>query len=58
MFDIGIITDQVSMDFEKALRVIKECGLRFIEIHALWNKNIEDLIDDEIVQAQKLVKKY
>jgi L-ribulose-5-phosphate 3-epimerase len=58
MFDIGIITDQVSMDFEKALRVIKESGLRFIEIHALWNKNIEELIDDEIIQAQKLVKKY
>ena len=43
MFKIGIITDQVSMDFEEALQIIKEFGVRYIEIHSLWNKTIEEL---------------
>jgi sugar phosphate isomerase/epimerase len=55
MFKIGLITDQVSMDFEKALAFIKEQGMEYIEIHALWNKNIEELSDEEAARAKKLV---
>ncbi len=58
MFKIGIITDQVSMDFEEALQIIKEFGVRYIEIHSLWNKTIEELTEEEANQAQKLVKKF
>ena len=58
MFKLGIITDQVSMNFEKALKTIKEYGLEYIEIHALWDKNIEELTDDEISSAKKLITKY
>ena len=58
MLKLGIITDQVSMDFEKALKTIKEYGLEYIEIHALWDKNIEELTDDEISSAKKLITKY
>jgi L-ribulose-5-phosphate 3-epimerase len=55
MFKMGLITDQVSMDFEKALQFIKEQELEFVEIHALWNKNIEELDKDEVSRAKKLV---
>ena len=58
MFKLGIITDQISMDFEKALQFTKELGLEYIEIHALWDKNIEELSDDEVAKAKKLVDKY
>jgi len=58
MFKLGLITDQVSMDFEAALKVIKELGLRYIEIHALWNKNIEELDEREISEAKRLIDKY
>jgi sugar phosphate isomerase/epimerase len=58
MLKLGIMTDQVSMDFEKALMAIKEYGLEYIEIHSLWDKNIEELTDDEISSAKKLVCKY
>ena len=58
MFKLGIITDQISMDFEKALQFTKELGLEYIEIHALWNKNIEDLSDEEVAKAKSLVDKY
>jgi len=58
MLKLGIITDQVSMDFEKALKAIKEYGLEYIDIHALWGKNIEELTNDEITAAKKLISKY
>jgi L-ribulose-5-phosphate 3-epimerase len=58
MYKIGTITDQVSMNFEYALNFIKELGLEYIEIHALWNKNIEELTDDEVAEAKRLVNKY
>jgi sugar phosphate isomerase/epimerase len=58
MFKLGVITDQVSMDFEESLRFIKDLGLEYVEIHALWNKNIEELSDDEVAEAKRLVKKY
>lgn len=58
MFNLGILTDQISMDFEKALKITKECEIKHIEIHALWNKNIEELTDDEIGEVKKLVTKY
>jgi sugar phosphate isomerase/epimerase len=58
MYKIGTITDQVSMDFKESLKFIKESGLEYIEIHALWNKNIEELTDEEISEAKKLVKNY
>jgi len=58
MYKLGVITDQVSMDFEESLRFIKDLGLEYIEIHALWNKNIEELSDEEVAEAKRLVKKY
>jgi sugar phosphate isomerase/epimerase len=58
MFNLGLITDQVSMDFEAALKEIKELGLKYIEIHALWNKNIEELDEAEISEARRLMDKY
>ncbi len=58
MFSIGVITDQVGMDFEKALQFIRDLGVGCIEIHALWKKNIEELNDEEVERAHRLVQKY
>jgi len=58
MFTIGVITDQVSMDFEMALQFISDLGLQDIEVHALWNKNIEELNDEEVAEAHRLIQKY
>lgn len=58
MFNIAVITDQISMDFEKSLKAIKQMGLNFVEIHALWDKNVEDLSIEEIKEVKRLLKKY
>ena len=58
MFRISAITDQASMDFEFALKYISDLGINTMEIHALWDKNIEELTDDEAAKAEELVNRY
>jgi len=58
MLKVGIITHEVSKDFEYALEVIKELGIKYIELHSLWNKTIEDLSEKEVEKAKNLIKKY
>lgn len=58
MFELGIMTDQISMNFEESLKAINKLGLKNIEIHSLWNKNIEELNNEEIKEAKRLLKKY
>jgi len=58
MFNLGVITDQISMDLEKSLKFIKNLGVEYAELHSMWDKNIEELNKDEINSAKKLLKKY
>jgi len=46
------------MDFEKSLKFIKNLGVNYVEIHSLWDKNIEELNRDEISLAKKLLNRY
>lgn len=58
MFDLCVITDQVSMDLEYSLQYLQDLGVEWIEIHALWDKNIEELNEKEVEKAVSLVEKY
>jgi L-ribulose-5-phosphate 3-epimerase len=53
----AIISDQLSMDFEEALFSIKD-RFEYVEIHALWNKTVEELDDDEAREVESLLRKY
>jgi sugar phosphate isomerase/epimerase len=53
----SIISDQVSMDFERALHAVRG-RFEYVEIHALWNKTVEDLSDDEAHKVEALIGKY
>jgi sugar phosphate isomerase/epimerase len=58
-FKIGVISDEISMDFDHACYVItKEYGLHYVELRALWNKNLQQATDAEIAEAQKILAKY
>ncbi|TRM79994.1 xylose isomerase, partial [Sulfolobus sp. D5] len=39
-WNLGIISDEISQDFEHSLKVISELGANFVEIRNLWNKNV------------------
>jgi sugar phosphate isomerase/epimerase len=58
-FKIGIISDEVSQDFDHACYVInKQFGLHWVELREIWGKNLQSVSDDEIAKAQKILAKY
>ena len=58
-FKIGVISDEISDDFDHACSVISESyGLRFVELRALWGKNLQDLSSGQIADAQKILAKH
>ena len=59
MFKLGVFTDEVSQDFERALHVIKkDFQVNYVELRTMWNKNLIELADTEIKYVKKLLDKY
>ena len=54
----SIITDQISMDLEMALKLAKENGFDCVELHGVWDKTIEDCTDEEVTEIKRLLTKY
>lgn len=50
--DIGIFTDEISQDFELALDLVRQWGLRTVELRTVWHKNIVDLAPAELEAAR------
>jgi sugar phosphate isomerase/epimerase len=58
-FKIGVISDEISDDFDHACYVISaQFGLHFVELRQIWGKNLQTVSDDEIARAQKILAKY
>ena len=55
MAQLGVITDGISRDFEHALEVLTEAGLDHAELQYLWDKEVGELTDGEMIRAQRLV---
>ncbi|SKC37235.1 sugar phosphate isomerase/epimerase family protein [Maledivibacter halophilus] len=54
----SVITDQISMDLEEALKKAKYLSYNAVEIHSLWGKTIEELTNEEVGRAKELLDKY
>jgi hypothetical protein len=50
--ELSVITDEISMDFDHALDVMLECGVKGAELRSLWDTNIGDLSDERIERAK------
>ncbi len=58
-FKLSVINDEITQDFGRAVEVAaKEFGLGYIELRAMWGKNIMALDAKEIAEARKLLEKY
>ncbi len=57
-FKLGVITDEVTQDFEKALLWAKGFGLHWVELRFLWNKYVTELSPDEVSRARDLLAKH
>ena len=58
MAKLGVITDGISRDLERALEVMKEAELEYAELQYLWDKEVGDLDDAEMARTQALVESY
>jgi sugar phosphate isomerase/epimerase len=58
-FKVGVISDEISQDFDHACFIIaKEFGLHFVELRELWGKNLQVITDAQIDEARKILSKY
>src|ERR1700761_9430202 len=58
-FKVGVISDEISNDFDHACSVIsKEWGLHYVELRSLWSKNLQGVGDDQLAEAEKILAKY
>ena len=58
MPQLGVITDGISREFEHALVVMREHGLRHAELQYVWDKEVGDLSDSQLGHVQDLVRQY
>lgn len=58
-FRVAVINDEVSQDFGRSCEVIsQEFGLEWIELRAMWNKNILNLDAKEVAEARRILEKF
>jgi len=54
---LGIITDEISQDLDRALAFLSEYSLDYCELREIWDKNIMSLSHEELSRAKQLVEK-
>jgi sugar phosphate isomerase/epimerase len=55
---LGIITDELTEDFEKALEFISSQSLAYCEVRELWQKNVMKLSQAELERAKQLIDRH
>ncbi len=58
MFQLGIITDEVSQDFEFALQFAKKHNLDCVELRSAWEKNPFSFTESDVLKIKTLIDKY
>lgn len=58
-FKIGVITDEISGDFDHACSVISnDFGLHWAELRGMWKKSLHELDDSQLADVEKILQKY
>lgn len=56
MFRVGVITDEIDSNLQRALEVVREWGLSDIELNSLWEHNITELAEEKVEYAERLIR--
>lgn len=56
MFELGVVTDEITQDFDHALDVVDEWGWRWVELRSIWGQNILDMSDTDIERIRSEVE--
>jgi L-ribulose-5-phosphate 3-epimerase len=57
-FKLGVITDEITQNFEEALVWVKGFGLNLVELRFVWNKYVTDFTSDDVKKAKDLLTKH
>jgi len=57
-FKLGIITDEIVDDFEKALDFISHYSLAYCELRDLWKRNIMNAPQEDLRHAKQLIEEH
>src|SRR3984885_6393173 len=58
-FRLAVINDEITQGFEKACQIVsRDFSLHWIELRAMWNKNVTELNAKELEDARKLLGEY
>jgi sugar phosphate isomerase/epimerase len=57
-FKLGVITDEITQDFEQALIWAKRFGLNWVELRIIWGKYVTEFTPDEVKRAKDLLATY
>jgi sugar phosphate isomerase/epimerase len=57
-FQLGVITDEITQNFEKALLWVKGFELQLVELRLVWGKYVTDFTADDVKRATELLAKY
>jgi len=55
---LSVITDEISQDFEHALKVAAEYCVKCIDVRKIWNKNIALFTNEELELLKETLMKY
>ena len=58
MIRLGIFTDEISQDFEEAVKFAIENDIKDFEIRGVWRKNVGSLNKEEIARIKSIVDDY
>lgn len=54
----GVITDEIDQDFARACQVAQAAGMEYVEIHTLWNQNVDELSDADLDEVERLLDQH
>jgi sugar phosphate isomerase/epimerase len=57
-FKLGIITDELTTQFDQALDFLSSYNLRFCEIREMWDKNIMNVPQADLDRSKKLLEQH
>ncbi|MBR5543790.1 MAG: TIM barrel protein [Oscillospiraceae bacterium] len=58
MFKLGVITDEISQDFEEACSLAEKHGLSGVEIRSVWEKGPHELEDEDIEKIKTVMNSH
>ena len=55
MATFSAFADEISSDPVEQVAVLKECGIRFLDLRGAWNRNVMDLTDADLVRLSSIL---